>query len=747
MDEYREIIELLQRNNVVFSERGNEILSHCVFNDCDADSRRNEAHLYINRTTGVYFCHKCNAKGNMVTLRRHYGIGIPPIAPKVSRKPKSPETVATNQHNSLTDPVREYLRNERLLTDDVISSAQIGVIKKYGRQWINIPVRDRAGNLLFMKLRQNPFNPVASSPKYMSTGGESYIYNAEVLAGKPETLVICEGEFDCLALKSRGIPAICSTAGASTFKDEWLSQLAFVREFYVVMDNDDAGRDGAKALIEKLSEQYPSSSIMNVVLPAGVGEHGDITDYFKMELGTVDDLFTPKGKYVTLAAGNEPIDVSKFGEMTLDDVADVLSLTIKHDFDNKIITFLCMLSAYTDESQLNVSFNAPSSSGKTFITTEVSKLFPVADKIELSGASPTSFYHGEGVYDKERQAKIVSLERKILLLYEQPNPALQEKLRAVLSHDSRELQYRITNKDKKGAQRAELIIIRGFPATVFCSAGMQLDEQEATRAILLSPEVTDQKLRDGVTMQAIRGANADEFDSKLDAMPERIDLKNRIIAIKREHVMEIIVEDPEVIIERFSALFNKPKPRHMCDMGHLIRLIKVIALLNVWQRRQSDGTIVANKKDVDQAFELWGKVIESQDMNVPPAVMRLYKQYVLPAYEKKAKEPQYSQDMKYGRMGLSSSELGDYYLATEGQMLSDDIVRKQVLPQLIAAGMITYEQPSMGDRRSKHMFPKWFPDGKNTVFNSNYIGTGGVEISQEMFDLMFDPDTNSAELI
>ena len=57
-------------------------------------------------------------------------------------------------------------------------------------------------------------------------------------------------------------------------------------------------------------------------------------------------------------------DVDDFREMTLDELNDILSLTIRHDKNNKLITFLAMLSAFTDSSQLNVSFNAPLVIGK-----------------------------------------------------------------------------------------------------------------------------------------------------------------------------------------------------------------------------------------------------------------------------------------------------------------------------------------------------------------------------------------------
>ncbi len=435
-----------------------------------------------------------------------------------------------------------------------------------------------------------------------------------------------------------------------------------------------------------------------------------------------------KTELTKTAASDVATDEKPPKEMALKEVAEVLSLTVKYDDDNKLITFLCMLSAYTDNSQVNVSFNAPSSSGKTYMTTEIAKLFPDEDKIELSGASPTSFFHGEGVFDKERAAKVVSLERKILLMYEQPNPLLQEKLRAVLSHDQRELKYRITNKDKKGSQRAELIIIRGFPATVFCSAGLQLDEQEATRAILLSPEVTEEKLKEGVHLQATRGSDEDKFDDWLESQPERIALKLRILAIKAERVGSIVIANPEYVEQRFHEMFGKLKPRHMRDMGHLIKLIKIVTLFNLWHRRQVDGTIIASQKDIEQAFMLWDKLIESQDKNVPPAVLNFYKHFILPAYYEKHNNFEYASDMEQELIGLTSAELSAYYLRIEQSPLNDEQLRKQMIPQLVNSGMIAQVQPVYGDKRSKHIFPKWFPDGKTSPFKDNNVGEGGGDI-------------------
>ncbi len=400
------------------------------------------------------------------------------------------------------------------------------------------------------------------------------------------------------------------------------------------------------------------------------------------------------------------IDQKLYGELSMQQLLDVLDLTIKKDDVCKLITFYCMLSAYTHNSQINVSFNAPSASGKTHITTEVAKLFPEEDKIESSGASPTSFYHTEGEEDEERNAKVISFERKILLFYEQGNSAIQTKLRPILSHDSWEINYRITNKSKSGKNHTELIILQGFPATVFCSAGLKLDEQEATRAILLSPEPTQEKIQAAIEQQNKRGKDEKAHDEWLESRPERIALKERIVAIRDAYVEYIKLPDDNEIMERFHGSFPKLKQRHTRDFTQLQQLIKVIALLNLWHRKQSDGSIVANQSDIDQAFELWEQLAQSQNLGIPPTAVHFYKQYILPAYY----EVRESSSKATYALGVSREQLSHYYLRLEKTVLPDTYLRKQILPQLENGGLIIQQAPEFGDKRSKLIYPQWFPE-------------------------------------
>lgn len=67
------IRDYLSQKNLRFKESQNELTIHCPFSDCDRDSTWPEAHCYIAKSTGQYYCQKCSEKGNMITLGKHFG--------------------------------------------------------------------------------------------------------------------------------------------------------------------------------------------------------------------------------------------------------------------------------------------------------------------------------------------------------------------------------------------------------------------------------------------------------------------------------------------------------------------------------------------------------------------------------------------------------------------------------------------------------------------------------------------------
>ena len=423
-----------------------------------------------------------------------------------------------------------------------------------------------------------------------------------------------------------------------------------------------------------------------------------------------------------------PVDTSQFKLLSSQELISILGLTIKKDEENKLITFLCELSAFTEGSQFNISFNAPSSTGKSYIPTEIARLFPEEDVIEIGYCSPTAFFHDIGEYIKEKGGYLVDLSRKILIFLDQPHTQLLERLRPLLSHDKKEISVKITDKTQKFGMKTKNVLLKGYPSVIFCTAGLRIDEQEATRFLLLSPEVNHEKIRQGILESIKKEADAESYKSWLDENPERKLLKERIRAIKLEGIREIRIANYQKVVERFFSEHKVLKPRHQRDIKRLTSLIKSFALINLWWREKSGTTITANEDDIEQAFKIWDAISVSQELNLPPYIYNLYQEVILKAWNDKNSNRSEGFAEITGALGLSRQELLQKHFEVYGRMLDTNQLRQQILPMLETAGLIVQEaDPS--DKRKMLIYPTALstisPDQKNSG------NGGGVSTSEE----------------
>jgi len=395
-----------------------------------------------------------------------------------------------------------------------------------------------------------------------------------------------------------------------------------------------------------------------------------------------------KSKTITI---KDEIDTFQFKPLSSQELTEILDLTIKKDNENKLITFLCLLSAYTESSQLNISFNAPSSTGKSYIPTEVAKLFPEEDVIEVGYCSPTAFFHDIGEYDKERNGYILDLSRKILIFLDQPHMLLLQHLRPLLSHDKKEIRIKIADKSQKGGIRTKNIFLKGFPSVIFCTAGLKIDEQETTRFLLLSPETDKEKIWQAIHQKIRKESDYDEYELLLEENPERKILKERIKAIKLENIKDIKIDSPEKLEENFLKKDKILKPRHQRDIGRIISLVKAFALLNLWFRNRRGATIIATQEDIEDALRVWNAIYESQEHNLPPYIYQVFQKVILPAWEENNK-------------GLARLDVTRKYLQVYGRVLEDWVLRQQIIPMLENSGLIIQEADP-NDRRKILIFP------------------------------------------
>lgn len=285
--------DYLSSQNIKFVERHSELLFNCPFGDCDQGKTPASSHCYMNAENGQYYCQKCSAKGNLVTLATHFGDEPSKfrqyqdplhIVRSVREKAKEidvslPASEAEKWHAALPSEILHWLKTERGLTSEVIENAKLG----WDGERLIIPIPDQKGNWLFAKRRLPP-GKEDSGPKYLyPAGAKAALFGIEFLKDTDQ-IIICEGELDALTLRSLGIPAVTSTGGAGTFEDSWTELFSKIEKVYIVYDNDPPGMKGAL----KVAGMIPQAKI--AYLPAEVGDKGDITDFFIKLSKTPDDF-------------------------------------------------------------------------------------------------------------------------------------------------------------------------------------------------------------------------------------------------------------------------------------------------------------------------------------------------------------------------------------------------------------------------------------------------------------------------
>lgn len=401
-----------------------------------------------------------------------------------------------------------------------------------------------------------------------------------------------------------------------------------------------------------------------------------------------------KEEQETMTTPTPTIELTKdlIKEVTFNYIAEILSTSIKKDNAAKLITFAGMLLAQTNEDQLNLGFQAESSSGKSYIPLELASYFPEEETEVIASASPTAFYHDSGKWDPERRVLVKNLEHKNLVFLDQPHFQLLEKLRPLLSHDMKELHYKITDKNQKFGLRTKNVLIKGYPSVFFCSTKTDADEQEKTRLILLSPSTDQEKLRESLELTALRKSNSDAYRSRILEDPKRVWLANRIRTVRQYGTHEVIIpNDGKEVFDRFVREHKYLLPRHQRDFPRVISFIKAHALLNCFNRKQEEegeenneesnnSTIIANNVDIDEGFRLYKEIKTSNEIGLSPYVYKIFVEAIEPLLLTDGIDK-----------GVKRDDIIREYYRVRHKILSPQTLKRDILPQLEIVGLIRQE--------------------------------------------------------
>ena len=225
---------------------------------------------------------------------------------------------------------------------------------------IIIPVHDADGNFLFNKYRRSPLTEVG--PKYSyDKGGKVTLYGWDK-AKDHKTILITEGEKDCLVAWSHNIPAVTSTGGAMSFQEEW-AELFKDKEVIICFDNDYAGSEG----MVKVLDMIPHAKVLFIPDSPNVK---DISDY--------------------AARGGNLHDLLRTSKL-LKDISDV-----QQDRQNRIATFQ---SIHFHESYIKEhTKKAPVIKKRNSLSSDVvenAKAYPMTNMIEFKQNKACCPFHNE----------------------------------------------------------------------------------------------------------------------------------------------------------------------------------------------------------------------------------------------------------------------------------------------------------------------------------------------------------------
>ena len=328
---------------------------------------------------------------------------------------------------------------------------------------------------------------------------------------------------------------------------------------------------------------------------------------------------------------------------------------VKRDEVTKNMVLLTCLSAYTP-NPLNLFLRGESSIGKTYNVTSVLKYFPKEDVWLLGGLSPTALIHDYGMLVDENGEEIrridkpakkaspeeteawlkrlqkshyeVNLEDKILVFLEAPNIETFNKLRPILSHDAYEISYKFADKPFGHIQTMH-VVLKGWPATIFCSTAEKYVQDLATRSLTLTPETTEDKYREANVFtgdkasfpwRSFEDSDFQEFCSFIRFLREEI---------KKKHVL---IPYAKNLALNFPSQF----PRSMRDFKQVVSLLKIFSYIHMFQRpilvrhvkeeekEREELYVLSCAEDFEFVMELWEEIRETTETSAPAQIIQFF---------------------------------------------------------------------------------------------------------------------------
>lgn len=278
--------------------------SNIELDTCWYCGKKGYGHLYVEiqpttsdkaKRDGLHTCHKCGRGGNLTTIpgyvqTKRADKDVRSSSNNNNNRDPLPDIEACHQALLDDEDALEYLMVERGWSLDIIQKQKLGLTVAHFRETGEVKALVFPylvnGQAVWAKYRTLPSMPVSENkiPKAFNCphGYDTVLYNSECLSNGLESVVLVEGEADCITALDLGVVGVCGVPGANNKKAEWISELdrSGVQKVYLCYDNDKVGQTAARSLANRIGIER----CYKLVVPVGK----DLNEWFARHDGTLE---------------------------------------------------------------------------------------------------------------------------------------------------------------------------------------------------------------------------------------------------------------------------------------------------------------------------------------------------------------------------------------------------------------------------------------------------------------------------
>lgn len=278
-----------------------------------------------------------------------------------------------------------------------------------------------------------------------------------------------------------------------------------------------------------------------------------------------------------------------------------------------------------------------------------------------------------------------------------------EILKPILSHDSPEIEYPFVNKTDREGHETKVIVVRGWPSCIFCSAkdesSWSIWPEIKSRCLITSPNMIPEKYKQSTKLIAARYGKPNSIQQRIIISDNDSELAKKCILLLKHKIEKIKSKNNNGKISLWIPYVDLLEAELPSDKGTDVRFqkrvmafLRTIPVLKHNLRKSiilenSETSIITDLKDLREVL----CIVQNFD-GIPRQKVEFFNDVLSTLYKSKT-EPNKSEDgsKKEDIIAVTAKELCDFYKEKKGKIINTDNLKKTFLNELENNGIIDHE--------------------------------------------------------